>query len=345
MEDALPILEYLPVSFQRQQDSDYIQFLWQSFETNYENEKYQFSVLACHMLFMSYIYFSVWQIKHSHGDQYKQASIFLAGRDLSEDALINLTSPFSFSKINERTIFRMLRLIGCEPEQLKPLQRLVNDRNEIAHSNGHIFYNDPSSADEKIGEILSCMSAVQEHMVPVIHECLCRFLSESWDIEERRYSEASDQIREELVHAHYFSQKDIEACLAFDIDTLSGHEHFAEIEALFNVLKIEFGNGDDDEWMWDTETRLAVVAKMQVAEWIREDKTIVFHDPENLRSEKVVSSREELVSYLEEEAATTFCAHCPRDSGEYLFECDENSVVEGVLADYEDQIEKVFGEE
>lgn len=95
------------------------------------------------MLFMSYVYFSIWQIRKSHVDKYNQASIFIAGRQLSENDLINLTSPFSLSKINERTIFRMLRLIGCEPADLEPFQRLVNDRNEIAHSNGNIFYNDP----------------------------------------------------------------------------------------------------------------------------------------------------------------------------------------------------------
>jgi len=238
MEEALPILEYLPVSFQRQQDADYIHFLWNAFEANYQNEKYQFAVLACHMLFMSYVYFSIWQIRKSHGDKYNQASIFMAGRNLSEHDLINLSSPFSLSKINERTIFRILRLIACEPADLVPFQRLVNDRNEIAHSNGNIFYNDPKSADDKITEILECMNRVQNHMKPVLYECISRFLIESWDMEEREYADDIDQIREELIHAHYLSQKDIETCLQFDIETLASNEHFGEIEQLFKFFRV-----------------------------------------------------------------------------------------------------------
>ena len=50
IDDALPILEYLPHSFKSPKEQEYIAFLWDAFETNYTHGKYQFAFLAYHML-------------------------------------------------------------------------------------------------------------------------------------------------------------------------------------------------------------------------------------------------------------------------------------------------------
>ena len=238
MDDALPILEYLPVSFHRQQDSDYIQFLWQAFETNYQNEKFQFAVLAYHMLYMSFVYFSVWQIKEAHPDLFRNSLVGFSKDD--ERSLLDASSPFTFWKINESRIFRFLKLTGCDNHHVGQYAKLVKERNDIAHSNGNIFFNAAQSTDEKIGEMLSCMAEIQNHMQSVIHECFSRFLKESWDSEIREYEDPSDQIREGLIHTHYFSQKDIEACLSFDIQLLNQHDSFSEIKTLFDHFVGEY---------------------------------------------------------------------------------------------------------
>ena len=145
IDDALPILEYLPVSFQRQEDSDYIQFLWQAFETNYQNEKFQFAVLAGHMLYMSFVYFSVWQIKEAKPELFRNSLIGFSKND--EKSLLDASSPFAFWTINESRIFRFLKLIGCDNNHVGQYAKLVKDRNDIAHSNGNIFYNAAKSTD------------------------------------------------------------------------------------------------------------------------------------------------------------------------------------------------------
>ncbi len=63
MKEAFEIQNYLPINFKQVSEQEYIQFLWDSFQSNYENEKYQFSSMAYHMLFMSFVYFNIWQIK------------------------------------------------------------------------------------------------------------------------------------------------------------------------------------------------------------------------------------------------------------------------------------------
>ena len=52
MEEAAELGNYLPLSYKSPKEQEYIAFLWDAFEMNYEHGKYQFAFLACHMLTM-----------------------------------------------------------------------------------------------------------------------------------------------------------------------------------------------------------------------------------------------------------------------------------------------------
>src|ERR1019366_1170772 len=58
MEEAAELANYLPLSFKTPKEQEYIEFLWDAFETNYKHGKYQFAFLAYHMLTMSFVYFN-----------------------------------------------------------------------------------------------------------------------------------------------------------------------------------------------------------------------------------------------------------------------------------------------
>lgn len=234
MEEFYQLMEYFPASFKNEKDGEYIAYLRDSFEQNYQNGKYQFAILACHMLYMSFIYFSVWQIKNSRPVDFGKSLIGFSKDD--EKSLLTASSPFAFWTINEARIFRFLKLVGCENEAVGKFSKLVQQRNEIAHSNGNIFYSDSASADQKLGEVLVQVDAIQQCMTSVIHDCLRRFLLDSWDEDKREYYETTDQIREVLIHPNYFSRKDIEACLTFDIEIFSGHENFLALKEIFDTF-------------------------------------------------------------------------------------------------------------
>lgn len=53
MEEAAELGNYLPLSFKTPKEQEYIEFLWDAFQSNYENKKYQFAFLAYHMLTMT----------------------------------------------------------------------------------------------------------------------------------------------------------------------------------------------------------------------------------------------------------------------------------------------------
>jgi|GEM_PF-4171788 len=46
MEEAAELVDYLPLSFKTESNRQYVQFLWEAFESNYENKKNRFAFLA-----------------------------------------------------------------------------------------------------------------------------------------------------------------------------------------------------------------------------------------------------------------------------------------------------------
>ena len=62
------------------------------------------------------------------------------GKDI-EKSLLEATSPFVFSTVNERSILRFLKLIACDNGKIGTYVKLVDDRNDTAHPNGNIFFS------------------------------------------------------------------------------------------------------------------------------------------------------------------------------------------------------------
>lgn len=234
MEEALELSNYLPLSYKSPKEQEYITFLWDAFETNYTHEKYQFAFLAYHMLTMSFVYFNIWQIKQNRPDDFGMAMIGF-GKDLEKE-LLAATSPFTFWRINESSVMRFFKLIGCDNSKVGSYAALVRERNDTAHTNGNIFFSTQAAIDDKITEVLRVVVEIQTHSSPVIEHCFREFLLHNHDSETREYADDADQIREVLIHANYLSQKDVEICRGFDINTLATEADFPAIKALFDAF-------------------------------------------------------------------------------------------------------------
>lgn len=242
MEHAAELGNYLPLSFKSPKEQEYIAFLWDAFETNYTHGKYQFAFLAYHMLTMSCVYFNIWQIKQTRPGDFEKGLIGFA-RD--EKAMLEATSPFVFSAVNERTILRLLKLIACDNGKIGTYAKLVDDRNESAHPNGNIFYSTQAALDAKITEILRVVDEIQTHSRPITEHCYREFLLQNHDPEEREYPEPADQIREVLIHGNYMSRRDIDICREFDLASLAGVAPAESVRALHDALLSGYGPEDE----------------------------------------------------------------------------------------------------
>ena len=145
MEEAAELANYLPLSFKTPKEQEYIEFLWDAFDTNYTHGKYQFAFLAYHMLTMSFVYFNIWQIKQTEPGDFEKGLIGF-GKDI-EKSVLGATSPFVFSTVNERTMLRFLKLIACDNGKIGTYAKLVDDRNDSAHPNGNIFFSTQAALD------------------------------------------------------------------------------------------------------------------------------------------------------------------------------------------------------
>jgi hypothetical protein len=241
MEEAAELANYLPLSFKTTTEQEYIEFLWDAFDTNYTHGKYQFAFLAYHMLTMSFIYFNIWQIKQTEPRDFAMGLIGF-GKDI-EKSLLEANSPFVFSIVNERSILRFLKLIACDNSKIGTYVRLVDDRNESAHSNGNIFYSTQAALDIKVLEILRVVDEIQSQSKSVIEHCYREFLVENHDPDEREYPDPADQIREVLIHGNYLSQRDIEICLGFDLGTFAARAEYKNMRELHDALVATYGGG------------------------------------------------------------------------------------------------------
>lgn len=238
MEEATELSNYLPLSFKSPKEEEYIAFLWDAFETNYIHGKYQFAFLAYHMLTMSFVYFSIWQIKRTEPSDFAKGLIGF-GRD-TEKNLLEATSPFVFSTVSERTILRFLKLIACDNSKIGTYAKLVDHRNDTAHPNGNIFFSTQAAIDDKITEVLRVVHEIQQHSQSIMEHCYCEFLVRSADPEEREYSDPADQIREVLIHGNYMSRRDIDICLGCDVEALKEHDEIENIRELHETLAKDY---------------------------------------------------------------------------------------------------------
>ena len=238
MEEAFDIYDYLPVLFSPGRH-EYIDFLWTSFETNYREDKFQFAYLAYHMLTMNLVYCKIWQIKRAWSEEFEKS---LIGSDKAfEKSLLDASSPFDFSVVSESRILRLLKLVGCDNSKVGRYTKLVRDRNDMAHSNGHIYLKTRDMLEDKVRNVLKVVDDIQNHSKLVVKSCYRDFLCQSSDPEEREYTTDSDQIREILIHSNYMSNKDIAFCCDFDLSKLDISSRSDRVNSLHNSLLKDYG--------------------------------------------------------------------------------------------------------
>lgn len=96
------------------------------------------------------------------------------------------------------------------------------------------------------------------------------------------------------------------------------------------------------EMVWDEAARKAVENAFECAEWDEDSQEIKLRDADDDRVLAVVRNQEELRTKLGELASIAFYANAPREDGEFLFECDEDGVVDAVLNDYQERLDEFF---
>ncbi len=219
MENVYELLDYLPL--EDIEVNDYVRPLINSAQVTYEKGEYQFSYFAVHLIFMTNIYTTVWQVSQFYKERYNHSLLFARPYNGKEVKLDEITSVFEFSKLPEKDIFEFFRLIGLDDSYVKSTKKLIDYRNEMAHATGKIQIYSQEAFDNAIDEILS--------VTKKIHDCLSLTIREFYkDIlinyakENPEYTNDNpkDFIQIEFIKNLSFSKKDLEVCRDFGLNKL-----------------------------------------------------------------------------------------------------------------------------
>ena len=244
MDEALELADFLPASYKTRSEGEYVAFLWDAFQSNYTSGKFEFASFAFHLLYMSYVSFSIWQIRIVRDQEFRNALVGF--QNDAESSLLEADSPFKFyDRLKELQIFRFLKLIGCDNDQVGEFAKFVKRRNKIAHPSGTVFFNDRIAIDGEIEEMMREVRNIESHMRLVILDVYIRFLVDSADQEELEYDTFDQEIEVNLVHRNYMSRKDLDFCLGVDIQTLREHRNFSVIEGLHETLRQAYAEPED----------------------------------------------------------------------------------------------------
>ena len=130
------IIPYLPISFEQKSRSYFIQYLLDALVCNWNNGKYQFSLLSANILFMTIIFRDFW-----FDDKYLNKQIVL-NEQLPKSYYRDATDYFNLSKYNEKLFLESyLKSLGFDTNEIKDIKNLIDYRDHCAHASGKIYYN------------------------------------------------------------------------------------------------------------------------------------------------------------------------------------------------------------
>lgn len=155
------IFQFLPLNYSSSTESEYVSFWWETYTANIEQQNYHVAFLAFHMLYMTAIYFMLYRISKLHRLPYEHSLFHMAHDD--ETYYLSINSAFSFSKMNERGVFRFLKIAGADQNLIKDVSKFIEDRNNAAHAKGAIFFkNNPDGLSDRISEYVVALDKIQK---------------------------------------------------------------------------------------------------------------------------------------------------------------------------------------
>ena len=146
---------YLPVDFGNIENNEYIDYLAQSCCENYRNGKYQFSLMAYHMLFMAVLYKEFWVMKEYSRGRVER----LCNNNGNFNRIIQI---FDASLISEKDfIDGFFGVFSWHANKKSTYKQFVDKRDNCAHNSGFIQY-DRDDVDSYFSDVLRNIEKVAQ---------------------------------------------------------------------------------------------------------------------------------------------------------------------------------------
>lgn len=181
----IELLYYFPIDKTYISTGSYDQYLYDLEKTvidNYESGNYQVSYFYAHLIFMSYVYYCVEKAYQFEPERMKD--IFYPinsyrGRDDKPD-IENFRSVYEFSKIPEKDIFKVFRVLGMEDTVIREFSSYISSRDDYAHATGHGNLSE-EEFQRNINAVKGNMSTLHELFFPHLRKLYIDFMLERLD--------------------------------------------------------------------------------------------------------------------------------------------------------------------
>lgn len=214
-EYVLQLRNYLPVEYIDLENDNYIEYLIDAYLKNVEAEKYQFAFISFHLLFMSFIYKTIWLLKKEEVDN--------IGNMLNQFAreVIIVSSPFDFSSIDEAKSFQILRCLRFHINEIELFALPIKNRNHCSHAMGKIQY-----LKEDIERFISDELQSSEKILQKTKSCLealfKKFIYDNWEPETREFISSKETV-DFFIRQNLLSSKELDLLTSVSIPEL--HEN------------------------------------------------------------------------------------------------------------------------
>jgi len=225
-EVIIELSEYFPLD--DTEVNEYISKLFTTFQKTYENEEFQFSYFALHLIFMTYIYCTVWKISRFQCERYQASLLFIRPYNGNRVNFSKLNSIFDYSFLPEKDIFEFLKLVEIDDGYIGSIKKLVDRRNDMAHASGKFDIIEYTHIETEIDTILKTIKNIAKKMeftIRGLYEAILMKYSKNEFIDE--YSNDINQIIDEVVvKDESLSLNDLKCCSELGISKFSDRNKY-----------------------------------------------------------------------------------------------------------------------
>ena len=222
------VLYFLPFdSGDEDNIQDYIREITKLIIINYQNGQYQFAYFGLHLLYMTYIYCTIWKISQIEPERYKDAILFARSYNGREKDLNieEVNSIFDYSLIPETDIAKLFGIIDLNKSQILNVRSIVSSRNIMAHASGKFDILNETAFDVKSNNVITSIKNIHKSMELSIRKWYSNILLCYCSGKYQDYSEPKDIVKEQMIQNFKLSVNELLICNQMSIKSLVKEYH------------------------------------------------------------------------------------------------------------------------
>ncbi|MCF7843307.1 hypothetical protein K9M47_00235 [Candidatus Gracilibacteria bacterium] len=200
----LSIFSYLSLRYENEEDQKYIEGLIEQFRKAQENGSFHLALFAYHLLFMIFIYQTIYKAKLWKLEQFSLA--FTISPADKKKQYTETSTVYAFVEIPERTIFTLLSLFQECENTISKCKKIIDYRNNnLGHATPYIVSE--GEFENKIEEY----DQVAFEIHKLTHTELANIFDKYFASIDSEVDQTKDDIELNLIVPNRLSDKDLES--------------------------------------------------------------------------------------------------------------------------------------